>query len=103
MSAAERYVAGLADRVTIDEIRHALAAARMLTLTALDAERHAGAYATVEHANGARWILAVRQVTIEAGPCAVARAIRDAVAKSLISDAAELVGSPARIVTRGRE
>ena len=95
MTPAERYVAGLSARVTIDEIRQALAAARMLTLTAWDAERHAGAYATVEHATGARWILAVRQVTIEAGPCAVA--------KSLLSDAADLVGSPARIVTRGRE
>lgn len=103
MSAPERQAGATSPRVTIDEVRQALAAARMLTLTAWDAERHAGAYATVEHANGARWILAVRQVTIEAGPCAVARAICDAVAKSLLSDAAELVGSPARIVTRGRE
>ncbi len=103
MTPAERYVAGLSARVTIDEIRQALAAARTLTLTAWDAERQAGAYATVEHANGARWVLAVRQATIDAGADEVARAICDAVAKTLISDAADLVGSPSRIVTRGRE
>lgn len=84
-----------------EELRQALAPARLLTLVAWDVEHNAGSYATVEHANGARWVLAVSQATIDAGAPAVAHAIRNTVAHALLLDAADLVSPAVRVVARG--